>query len=245
MKLLEVTRDSVKGMIGVMPVGSVEQHGPHLPMGTDSLIAEWLASSLEAMHRDDVLLFPTVTYTCSWEHGRQPFLSVSYSTMISYLTEVMETARDSGIASVIVVNGHGGNESLLDVVRRQVNFRSNHFKVYLFSMVGRDRDLFPVVDMHAGSVESSRLAFVRPYLVRREKVREVEDLSVKEGVFQTITTDEANPHGVINVGGNIEVDERKGEESMRRALADLETLFTKVKERVRSGEGTSLGYGNR
>ncbi len=229
MKLLEATREMVKGKIGVMPVGSVEQHGPHLPMGTDSLIAEWLASSLESSHKEEVVLFPTLAYGCSFEHGKLPFLGVSYVTMINFLTELMESAKSSGISSVILVNGHGGNESLLDVVRRQVNFKNDRFKVHLFSMVGRDKGLFSVVDMHAGSLETSRMFFIRPELVRMDKIEEIKDFSVREGVFQILSTDQANPYGVINVGGRIEVIKEKGEESMKRALADLESLFLKVK----------------
>ncbi|MCI2415610.1 MAG: creatininase family protein [Candidatus Aramenus sp.] len=232
MKLLEITREEVKGKIGVMPIGSVEQHGPHLPMGTDSIVAEWLASQLESKYGDEVVLFPPLTYGCSWEHGRQPFVGISYVTMINFLTELMESARNAGLLSMILVNGHGGNESVLDVVRRQVNFRNRGFKVYLFSMVGRDRGLFQGVDMHAGSVETSRMLFLRRELVRLEKISEVKDLSVKEGVFQTITTEEANLHGVINLGGRIEVDASKGETSMMRALRELEELFLKVREKV-------------
>ncbi|MCY0850204.1 creatininase family protein [Sulfuracidifex metallicus] len=230
MKLLEVTRDQVKGKVGVIAIGSIEQHGPHLPMGTDSLMAEWLASQLESSYPEEVILFPTLTYGCSFEHGNQPFIGVSYINMINFLTDLAESTKRAGLLSLIIVNGHGGNESLLDVVRRQVNFANEKFKVYLFSMVGRDKGLFNVIDMHAGSVETSRMFFLKPSLVRMEKLKEIRDFSVKEGVFQTITTDKANPYGVINVGGDVQVDPKKGEESMRNAYADLESLFLRVKQ---------------
>jgi Uncharacterized protein, putative amidase len=66
MKLTEVTKDDLNCLVGLLPIGSVEQHGPHLPIGTDSLIAEEVARRVEKELRDEVTLFPTIYYTCSY-----------------------------------------------------------------------------------------------------------------------------------------------------------------------------------
>jgi creatinine amidohydrolase len=80
MHLLYSTRDEVFNKISLLPVGSIEQHGPHLPMGTDAIIAEEIAKRVESEFKDDVLLFPTIYYSCSIEHRGLPYVGVSYIT---------------------------------------------------------------------------------------------------------------------------------------------------------------------
>lgn len=229
MKLLEITRDEIKGKTGLLPIGSIEQHGPHLPMGTDSIIAETIATKIEEKYKEDVILFPTIFYGCSLEHSGYPYIGISYITMINYMIEILNSAKEAGLKSIIVINAHGGNESVLDVIRRQINFTNKHFKVYLFSIVGRDNDLFNVIDMHSGSLEASIIKAINPRLINEEKIKEINDYSVKEGVFETITSYEANPYGVINIGGKIEVNENKGKIFIDKALSDLEKLLVSIK----------------
>jgi len=145
------------------------------------------------------------------------------------MIEILNSAKEAGLKSIIVINAHGGNESVLDVIRRQINFTNKHFKVYLFSIVGRDNDLFNVIDMHSGSLEASIIKAINPRLINEEKIKEINDYSVKEGVFETITSYEANPYGVINIGGKIEVNENKGKIFIDKALSDLEKLLVSIK----------------
>ncbi len=229
MKLLEITRDNIGGKIGLLPIGSIEQHGPHLPMGTDSIIAETIARKVEEKYKEDVILFPTIFYGCSLEHSGFPFMGISYVTMIKYMIEILKTTKKSGLKSVIIINAHGGNESVLDVIKRQINFTSKHFKVYIFSLIGKNNDLFNVIDMHSGSLETSIIKAINPNLVKEDKIKEIKDYSVKDGVFNTITTYEANPYGVINIGGKIEIDENKGKIFIDRAVSELEKLLINIK----------------
>ncbi|AWR96967.1 creatininase family protein [Acidianus sulfidivorans JP7] len=227
MYLLYSTRDEIKGKIGLLPVGSVEQHGPHLPMGTDIIIAEDIAKSVEKEFPDYVVLFPSIYYGCSLEHNGFPYLGVGYISFYNYILDIIQKSKEI-FKSIIIVNGHGGNESILDVIRRQVNFSSNDkFRLYIFSMVGRDKDLLDSIDMHAGSIETSRMKYLHPELVREEKIKEIKDFSVKEGVFKTITTKEANPYGVINIG-EFKIDPEKGKESIQRAIEDLKKLVMDI-----------------
>lgn len=215
------------GKVSLIPVGSIEQHGPHLPMGTDSIIAEEIARRVEEEIPDKVLLYPTIYYGCSFEHGKLPYVGVSYESFLSYVGEVVKSAL-SFSRGVIIINGHGGNQAILEVVKRKINFEERTGKLYLFSMVGRDKDLFNVIDMHAGSLETSRIYSINKFLVRTNKLKEITDYTVKEGVFDTLTTDEANLFGVINIGGKIEIDEEKGKVSLDRAVNDLKKLVMKI-----------------
>ncbi|MFP3203323.1 MAG: creatininase family protein [Sulfolobus sp.] len=227
MKLLYATRDEIMGKVSLIPVGSIEQHGPHLPMGTDAIIAEEIAKRVEEEIPDKVLLYPTIYYGCSFEHGKLPYVGVSYESFLSYVGEVVKSAL-SFSRGVIIINGHGGNQAILEVVKRKINFEERTGKLYLFSMVGRDKDLFNVIDMHAGSLETSRIYSINKFLVRTNKLKEITDYTVKEGVFDTLTTDEANLFGVINIGGKIEIDEEKGKVSLDRAANDLKKLVMKI-----------------
>lgn len=229
MYLIYSTKDDVKkDMVALLPIGSVEQHGPHLPMGTDSIIVEEIAKRVEKELHDDVMVFPTIYYSCSLEHTGFPFFGVNYINFANYLLDLLEKIKEHFKAAVIL-NGHGGNESILDVVMRQVNFTSKKFKVYIFSIVGRDKDLFEGLDMHAGSLETSRIKYLYPELVREDKLKEIKDLSVKNGVFKTITAAEANSYGIINIG-RFEIDPEKGKVSIERMVEELKKLIIQIKQ---------------
>lgn len=223
MLLLHATKDDLQGKIPLIPIGSVEQHGPHLPMGTDSIIAEEIAKRVEKVMRDKVLLFPTIYYTCSLEHGNFPYFGVSYQTLFSYLLDIIERVKKF-FSLAVIINAHGGNESLLDLIRRQVNFSNSEFKLYIFSVVGKAKEYFNINDLHAGTVESSVIKSINQELVRNEKLEGV-NYKVKKGVFKTITTSEANPYGIINLDGEIKIDEKLGEEFLNRAVKELVDLI--------------------
>ncbi|ARM75613.1 creatininase family protein [Acidianus manzaensis] len=229
MYLLYSTRDEIKGKIGLLPVGSIEQHGPHLPMGTDIIIAEEIAKNVEKEFPNDVVLFPSIYYGCSLEHNGFPYLGVQYISFLNYMLDIIEKSKEL-FKSIIIINGHGGNESILDIIRRQINFTSSEFKVYIFSMVGRDSNLFEAIDMHAGSLETSRMKYLHPELVKEDKIKEIKNLTVKDGVFKEITTKEANPYGVINIG-KLEIDPEKGKISIQKASTELKELVIKILEK--------------
>ena len=141
--------------IVVVPLGSCEQHGPHLPLHTDTLIATALARGLAA-GRQDCVVAPALAITASGEHQGFPgTLSIGTEAMTSVLVEV---ARSAGWASgVVFVNGHGGN---LDALRAAVP---------LLRSEGRDVAWFPCGvgrgDAHAGRTETSLMLHVEPAAV--------------------------------------------------------------------------------
>jgi len=111
MKLGEMSwkdfKDS-KPKTAVVPTGSTEQHGPHAPLQTDTLIAEAMAE--KATEETDTLLLPSINVGVSREHSSFPgTLSLSPDTFRSQLTETILSAHDSGVEKFVVVNGHGGN----------------------------------------------------------------------------------------------------------------------------------------
>jgi creatinine amidohydrolase len=94
--------------IAVLPVGSFEQHGGHLPLVTDTVVACAIAARLAAAY--DLFLLPPVTMSCSHEHSSWPgTVSISHTTLTAVVTDVYAPLQRSGVKRLVLVNGHGGN----------------------------------------------------------------------------------------------------------------------------------------
>jgi creatinine amidohydrolase len=156
--------------IAVLPVGSFEQHGDHLPLTTDTVIACLIAARLAETY--DLLLLPPITISCSHEHEGFPgTVSISAGTLISVIDDIRASLARSRITKLILVNGHGGNYVLSNITQ-QANVQGGH--VVLFP--GRDdwnsaRDHAGMTtaghdDMHGGEMETSILLHAHPELVR-------------------------------------------------------------------------------
>ncbi len=96
----------------LIPVGSLEQHGPHLPVSTDSDIVTGIAERLA--RKCDLLLFPTITYGVSFEHAPFFNLSVTSRTLRALLSELCSSLVSNGIRKIIILNGHHGNQKALE-----------------------------------------------------------------------------------------------------------------------------------
>ena len=111
--------------VGVLPVGSTEQHGPHLPLSTDHLVAEAIARDLD---HDAATVLPTLAVGVS-DHHRQfhGTLSVSDETFERFVRETVESLAGHGVRKVAVVNGHGGNRGALERAARTLRAEETAF----------------------------------------------------------------------------------------------------------------------
>src|SRR5215469_8066116 len=104
----EKSRDAA---CAVLPVGSFEQHGDYLPLITDTLIASAISQELASTY--SLLRLPPVTISCSHEHSAwRGTVSISSSTLHSIIDDIYRSITDSGLASLVVLNCHGGNYAL-------------------------------------------------------------------------------------------------------------------------------------
>ncbi|MFF6636466.1 creatininase family protein [Streptomyces althioticus] len=160
----------VSRQIAVLPVGSHEQHGPFLPLATDTLVACAIARAVAGSY--PVHLLPPVTISCSHEHAAWPgTVSISAVTLHAVVRDIADSLRRSGVDTLVLVNGHGGNYVLGNVVQEA-------------SARGERMALFPapedweaarehagvvtslLTDMHAGEIETSILLHTSPEVLR-------------------------------------------------------------------------------
>jgi len=141
--------------IAVVPIGSIEQHGPHLPVSTDSEIVTEIANRLSK--RRDFLLLPTITYGVSFEHAPFFNLSVKSSTLRKLIIEICLSLSSNGIRTIFVINGHYGNQKALHLLSRKINKLSKgKVRVFIFSYWNFMKQHFD----HAGYVETSLMLAV-------------------------------------------------------------------------------------
>ncbi|MBF6518619.1 creatininase family protein, partial [Nocardia cyriacigeorgica] len=159
-----------KPTIAVLPVGSFEQHGDHLPLATDTIIACLIANALADAY--PLFLLPPVTISCSHEHEQfAGTLSLSHTTLTAVITDIRASLARSGITTLVLVNAHGGNY-VINNIAQEANVTGRNILVY----PGRDdwnnarlaagMDTNSHDDMHGGELETSILLHAAPELVR-------------------------------------------------------------------------------
>lgn len=148
----------------MVPVGSTEQHGPHLPLDTDTLIAEEIAG--RALHRTDgLILGPTLAVTASGEHaGFAGTLSIGTRVMTEVAVELGRSADWAG--GVVFVNGHGGNHAALAKAVETLRYERRPALAWSPKWPRRGDGGPP--DLHAGRIETSLMLAIDPGLVRLE-----------------------------------------------------------------------------
>ena len=160
----------------VVPIAAVEQHGPHLPVATDSLIADHFMAELNSALADQVLTLPTIRIACSEHHMFfTGTLTATHETFLAYLREVMESVIHHGFERIIIFNCHGGNLGIGQVALEKLGYRHPNAR---FTLVTWWRlvaaQLAEVQDSEAGGVghacefETSLLMHFAPDQVRTE-----------------------------------------------------------------------------
>lgn len=160
----------------VVPIGSSEQHGPHLPVSTDTLIACLIAQRVS--RQVNGLLVSPVTVTCSHEHsGFSGSVSVSASTLSAVLKDIVGSLDDQGFRLTVLVNAHGGNYVISNVAQELNTVRPRvlvcptlHHWTVAASHAGIETPL--TADMHAGEIETSILLHALPGVVRADRIED-------------------------------------------------------------------------
>jgi len=180
--LPHLTTDQVANLpkeqaVAILPIASIEQHGPHLPLYTDSIIVQEVLGRALALLPDDfpVWTLPLLPYGRSNEHARfEGTVTLTSETLIRVLKEIGTSVARSGFRRLAILNGHGGNTEIIDLVIRDIREQTGLlvFALHLYLRVATPSagltEAERVYGIHAGDVETSILLRCRPDLVKQE-----------------------------------------------------------------------------
>ncbi|MCB1183792.1 creatininase family protein [bacterium] len=158
----------------LLPVGAIEQHGPHLPLDTDAHDAEWLCRQVaEACSHPKPLVLPLLPYGVSYHHEAfAGTISVRNETMAQLIYDIGMGVARHGATKLVIVNGHGGNGPALDFAAQMIN-RDAHIFTCVESGETSDVDIDAMADtpndVHAGEIETSTSLALRPHLVHMDR----------------------------------------------------------------------------
>lgn len=162
-----LTADSIV----VLPVGSIEHHGPHLPLSTDLIMADELSQRIVAASAQDAWLLPPLSFTKSDEHDWAPgTVWIGWETLMRTVVEIGESVAKTPARTLVFYNGHGGNIALLQVALREIR-RATGLRTFLMNAsipAGETENGFGI---HGGHGETSMIMALRPSLVDLAEAR--------------------------------------------------------------------------
>ena len=169
-----------EGEVGLVPVGATEQHGPHLPTGTDTIIATALCERASAWTGAPVL--PAIAVACSYGHGtRLPgTLSLTPELLAAVVRQYAEWAATSGLTRLLFVNAHFGNSAALGIATDHLRLFRPDLRVGVLNWWALDPEVAreTVVegeDVHAHRAETSVMLALAPELVHLDRAATADD----------------------------------------------------------------------
>ncbi|WP_277553472.1 creatininase family protein [Halobaculum limi] len=216
--------------VAILPTGSVEQHGPALPLGTDFLAAEAVARGVD---RDDAVVLPTVPVGVSAHHRQfDGTLWAEPETFEDYVGEICASVASHGVRKLVICNGHGGNSDALQRAARRL--RGDHIAYaapwnWWSSLDGLDEDLFDQSGIgHADAMETSMVAHVASELVREGLLADAEASAADSwgktvhGAEVGFDTADFSESGAV--GAPTQGTAEKGQKLFAQATSELDAL---------------------
>lgn len=158
----------------LLPVGAIEQHGPHLSLDIDAFDADYLAKKVaEACSDPKPLVLPLVPYGVSYHHNDfAGTISITNEAMARFIYDIGVSLSRNGIKKLVIINGHGDNAPTLNYAAQMIN-RDTGLFVCVDTGESSDLDIEALIstpsDIHAGEIETSTSLAVRPHLVYMDK----------------------------------------------------------------------------
>jgi creatinine amidohydrolase len=167
-----------QNLIAILPVAATEQHGPHLPVSVDADIVRILMNRVLDIAPTDlpILVLPSVDIGLSPEHADFPgTLTISAETLVSMLSEIGASVARSGIRKLALVNSHGGQSHILDIVAQKLRVSEGMVVASLnayryWDVAGTFGEEEASFGIHGGAAETSIMLHAKPESVRRDKL---------------------------------------------------------------------------
>jgi len=172
----EVTRLEKESIVAVVPVGSMEQHGPHLPFQVDVFISSRLAEDVEK-RIPEILLLPPIWTGVSAHHMDFPgTITIRARVFMDLLHDICASLHHHGIRRIVLLNGHGGNRASLEVLGQEI-FVEFGLTIYTLAYWDLVPDLVKSLKMtessgmgHSGELETSLMLYLAPDLVMQKDI---------------------------------------------------------------------------
>ena len=243
MKLAEMTWPEVeklsRDVVVVFPIASFEQHSLHLPFITDTMVLEELIKRMEEQVRDAVLALPTQWLGYSYHHMKfSGSLTAKSETHLNMIVDTVSSIVDAGFNKVLIVNGHGGNQSNMAVALQRLREQYENAKIYgcaTWGVASEEMDEIkesgPEGSGHAGETETSMMMHLRPDLVKTDRMEK--DGERSQSVFAgKVTTfrrmDQRTKHG--GMGDPTKASPEKGKRFYDVMVEKLVELIQEIRE---------------
>ena len=232
-------------IVAVLPVGAVEQHGPHLPVRVDAAINAGIVARAVALMPDDLpaLVLPALPVGKSNEHLAFPgTLSLPYDLLARLWFEVARSAWRAGVRKIVFWNSHGGQPQVMEIVCRELRVELGMFAVGASWFKAIDTaDLYSLAErrhgIHGGESETSVMLHLHPELVRMDHAADFQPRSVEverqggmlspeQGIGYGWQAQDLHPAGVA--GNAAAADAARGKEEVERAARALVRLLREV-----------------
>ena len=221
-ELGEVLRASP--VVGLVPIGAIEQHGPHLPTGTDTIVASELCD--RAAERSGAIALPAIGIGCSFGHGTTfpGTLSLSPEMLIAVIRQYSEWAATSGLTKLLFVNAHMGNSPALlsatDHLRLlRPDLQTGIINWWEASPAVTAMTVEDAADLHANRAETSLMLALAPELVRLDQLAAADDPDRTEDLVFRYNASSLSTNGVT--GRPSEASRELGDDLLEAVVAEI------------------------
>lgn len=221
--------------VGLIPIGVIEAHGPHLPLGTDAFEAHWTAC--KAAEQESCIVFPFYPYGINHESSHLPgALVIKREIVFGLLENICDEMARHGLEKIILFSGHGGNRFMLPLFVQTLIEKDKPYIAYYASIHTEEDDVLETTETgHACESETSTILYIHGELVKMDQIPPQKftnlrrNKALKEvGVYSPLDWFAMYPHMYVGDASVASAD--KGKTLAERRVAGLVTAIKHIKD---------------